>query len=250
VFDVQRVRQVLFNLLSNAVKFTEQGHVEVRAAITHRNDHAQTIRIYVEDSGIGVSDEDQARLFQPFAQAGKNTHSRFGGTGLGLVISRQLLEMMGGSLTMASVPGRGTTMTLSVALPIGAPSTVPVAAPGTERASTGNPLNILVVVDNDVNLFVLEQQLKSLGHTPDLARRSQTATRNWSVSCSHWCAPDIAMRWRCCKPRCKQTTFVRWRSLRIASKGPPAPSPRGRWVPCASKSKKPQSMGLGVERSA
>lgn len=109
--DPTRLRQVLFNLLSNALKFTNQGYVRV-----HMRMEAAQSRFVVEvrDSGVGIPDEQQAALFQPFTQADISTSRQYGGTGLGLSISRSLAELLGGTLTLTSVAGSGTTLTLSI----------------------------------------------------------------------------------------------------------------------------------------
>jgi CheY-like chemotaxis protein/HPt (histidine-containing phosphotransfer) domain-containing protein len=110
--DPTRVRQVLLNLLGNAVKFTEQGAVRLRLLLEDGAAEAPVLRCDVIDSGIGMSDEQQSRLFQPFSQADVSMARRFGGTGLGLSISRRLAHMLGGDITCASTPGRGSTFTL------------------------------------------------------------------------------------------------------------------------------------------
>jgi len=116
--DSVRVRQILFNLLSNAIKFTEQGSVRLHAECTGVSHEAAQIAIHVVDTGIGIAREVQATLFAPFVQAERSTTRRYGGTGLGLAISRQLAGLMGGSLTMDSAPGHGTTITLRLSVPI------------------------------------------------------------------------------------------------------------------------------------
>ena len=116
--DSVRVRQILFNLLSNAIKFTDNGSVRLHAECTAIEGDVAHVAIQVADTGIGVTPEVQATLFAPFVQAERSTTRRYGGTGLGLAISRQLAELMGGSLVMESTPGRGTTVTLRLALPI------------------------------------------------------------------------------------------------------------------------------------
>jgi CheY-like chemotaxis protein len=112
-------------------------------------------------------------------QVGTNSNQRFGGTGLGLAISRQLTEMMGGTLTMVSEPGRGTTMTVMLALPVAAQAPVAAAGFSAESETPARALKILVADDNDVNLFVLENQLKTLGHTVDLAHDGRQALARW-----------------------------------------------------------------------
>jgi GAF domain-containing protein len=114
--DPMRLRQILFNLLSNACKFTKQGEVKLRA---HRVRNGRDwIEISVSDTGIGMTPEQQAKLFEEFSQADKTTAQRFGGTGLGLAITRKLARMMGGDVMVASEPGKGSVFT--VRLPVGA----------------------------------------------------------------------------------------------------------------------------------
>ena len=106
--DPGRLRQVLLNLLSNALKFTQQGEVTVKALRVEETPHEALIRFEVRDTGIGISPEDQARLFQPFSQADSSTTRKFGGTGLGLAICKQLVTMMGGTMGIESFQGRGS----------------------------------------------------------------------------------------------------------------------------------------------
>jgi len=108
-----RLRQILLNLLSNACKFTKEGEVKLRA----RNGR-DWVELAVVDSGIGMTAEQQAKLFEEFAQADASTAQRYGGTGLGLALSRKLARMMGGDVTVASEPCRGSVFT--VRLPVGA----------------------------------------------------------------------------------------------------------------------------------
>ncbi|WP_434984393.1 transporter substrate-binding domain-containing protein [Pseudomonas protegens] len=112
--DHYRVRQILLNLLSNALKFTESGHVSLRLEVLQNNAQEQLLSISVSDTGIGVSEDLQNRLFKPFRQAETSTTRRFGGTGLGLSISQGLAAQMGGNLSMQSVPDEGTTVSFKV----------------------------------------------------------------------------------------------------------------------------------------
>jgi signal transduction histidine kinase len=112
-----RLRQILLNLLSNACKFTKQGDVTLRA---RRLDGGDTIELAVADTGIGMTSEQLGRLFQEFSQAEASTAKKYGGTGLGLAITRKLARMMGGDVTVASEPGKGSVFT--VRLPGDAPS--------------------------------------------------------------------------------------------------------------------------------
>jgi adenylate cyclase len=115
--DPMRLRQILFNLLSNACKFTKGGEVKLKAR--RLVDGRDWIEVAVSDSGIGMTPEQQAKIFEEFTQADSSTAQRFGGTGLGLAITRKLARMMGGDVTVASAPGKGSVFT--VRLPGGAP---------------------------------------------------------------------------------------------------------------------------------
>jgi signal transduction histidine kinase len=113
-----RLRQILLNLLSNALKFTKAGQVTLRARRVA--DGRDSIELAVADTGIGMTAEQQAKLFEEFTQADARTAQRFGGTGLGLAITRKLARMMGGDVTVASEPGKGSVFT--VRLPASAAS--------------------------------------------------------------------------------------------------------------------------------
>jgi CheY-like chemotaxis protein len=114
VGDVARLRQVLFNLAGNAIKFTEQGGVSI---IVETNPQPDTIAISVHDTGIGISPEDQLRIFLEFEQADGGSARKFGGTGLGLTISNRIVESMGGSIAVDSSPNKGSTFRVTVPLP-------------------------------------------------------------------------------------------------------------------------------------
>jgi signal transduction histidine kinase len=116
IADSMRLRQILLNLLSNACKFTKEGEVRLRARrVANGRDW---IEFAVADTGIGMTPEQQAKLFEEFSQADATTSQRFGGTGLGLALSRKLARMMGGDVTVTSEPGKGSVFT--VRLPAGA----------------------------------------------------------------------------------------------------------------------------------
>nr|WP_245184582.1 ATP-binding protein [Halomonas salinarum] len=115
--DPLRIRQVLTNLINNAIKFTERGEVIVRVMLEESQAHQVTLKINVSDTGIGLSKEQRERLFKAFSQANSSDTRQFGGTGLGLLICRQLIEQMGGTITMSSEPGKGSVF--SFTLPLG-----------------------------------------------------------------------------------------------------------------------------------
>ncbi|UUZ73931.1 PAS domain S-box protein [Polaromonas sp. P1(28)-8] len=121
MFDPLRLGQILNNLVSNALKFTSRGSIEIKAELIARTNGEDQVRFVVTDTGMGVSAEDQQRLFQPFTQGGGDTARWAGGTGLGLTICRRLAGMMNGTVEMVSELGKGTTMILTLSLPIADP---------------------------------------------------------------------------------------------------------------------------------
>jgi signal transduction histidine kinase/ActR/RegA family two-component response regulator len=165
VTDPVRFRQILTNLLSNAAKFTERGSVWVETRVDQTGPQAATLHIEVRDTGIGMSADQIGRLFQPFTQADSSIARRFGGTGLGLMISRTLAELMGGSLAVRSAPGAGSCFTLRLPVIVarweGAAPTARATAPA---PSAVGPLRILAAEDNLVNQRVLNAFLARGGH--------------------------------------------------------------------------------------
>ena len=165
VFDSVRVRQCLGNLVSNAVKFTQNGTVTVTLSTAPSGSGGIEVRLHVQDTGIGIPPEAQARLFQAFAQAEATTARQFGGTGLGLAISRRLARMMGGDIALSSTPGEGSVFDLRFRadLPVGEAA----AAPGDPSAAQArfDGVTILVVDDSLVNRKVASGLLAPLGAT-------------------------------------------------------------------------------------
>ncbi|WP_432668436.1 transporter substrate-binding domain-containing protein [Pseudomonas umsongensis] len=178
LIDPTRFKQVLSNLLSNAIKFTHKGEVSLKLQVMPVLPDRIAVNVCIEDSGSGISDFDQQRLFSPFVQVGNRQVSGRQGSGLGLVISRTLCEMMGGQLQLASVLGRGTR--LDISLELLALETLPAAekAPGEPPART-RPLTILVVDDYPANRLLLSRQLSYLGHQVLLAEDGQQGFEQW-----------------------------------------------------------------------
>ena len=163
--DVIRLRQVLVNLLGNAVKFTARGTVQISVTVTAKSEERQLVSCEVSDSGIGISSDVISNLFRPFVQADSTTTRRFGGTGLGLAIAKQLVELMGGAISIQSTVGVGSTFTFSVPLDLRPIDTsVPLTA---VQALAGR--RILVVDDNALNREMLREQLGAWGATIDEA---------------------------------------------------------------------------------
>jgi CheY-like chemotaxis protein/HPt (histidine-containing phosphotransfer) domain-containing protein len=203
VGDPTRVRQVLFNLLGNAIKFTERGRIILHAGATPLGQGQTEVVISVTDTGIGLSEEQRARLFQPFAQADSSTTRRFGGTGLGLSIVRRLAQLMKGDITVESTQGVGSTFTVRLIL-ASAPADSPLnttlrtaARPARAAAlnrSKARP-RILVADDHPVNREVLVRQLELLGVSADTVNDGVEALEAWSASGGNYAAvlADIHM---------------------------------------------------------
>jgi signal transduction histidine kinase/DNA-binding NarL/FixJ family response regulator len=179
--DPVRVRQILFNLVGNAIKFTEYGFVRIGAA-TRQKEGSVAIALRVEDSGVGMTPEQLARLFQPFAQADSSTTRRFGGTGLGLSIVRRLARLMGGDVTVESTPGRGSVFTVTLRLGATDAAAVPAvvaASPAIAMEEGGEAPRLLVVDDHPVNREVLARQLELLGCRAEMAEDGAQALELW-----------------------------------------------------------------------
>jgi signal transduction histidine kinase/DNA-binding response OmpR family regulator/HPt (histidine-containing phosphotransfer) domain-containing protein len=153
--DPGRFRQILVNLVGNAVKFTERGEVVVQASLDSRDGGVVTVRFSVRDTGIGIPREAQEKIFASFTQADGSTTRKFGGTGLGLTICRQLVEMMGGTIRVESEPGRGSDFMFTVRFRETAESDLTTSAPRPDLKG----LKVLVVDDNRTNREILEKQL-------------------------------------------------------------------------------------------
>jgi len=158
--DPNRIRQVLANLVSNAIKFTQQGHVLVGTRVVSRTEGTVSLALRVEDTGIGIAPSAQALLFMPFTQADASTSRKYGGTGLGLVLCRRILEGMGGTIRLESEEGRGSCFTVELDLPLAQGGASPL--PSAEHL---RGLHALVVDDNDINGRILQSQLEAAGMT-------------------------------------------------------------------------------------
>ncbi|MFG6414466.1 ATP-binding protein [Roseateles sp. DC23W] len=171
--DPLRLRQIVANLVANAIKFTQQGGISVNVRHEPAADLAR-VRIAVEDTGIGIPPEAQARIFERFSQVDESMTRRFGGTGLGLAICRELAALMDGDITVQSLPGRGTRFTVTVTLRMAdgdssAPSTAPLAAPARLQG------HVLLAEDHPVNRAVAIGMLRRLGVTWQVAQDGVSA---------------------------------------------------------------------------
>ncbi|WP_421568409.1 ATP-binding protein [Stenotrophomonas sp. PD6] len=178
--DGMRLRQIVFNLLSNAIKFTNSGAVGITLGVDRDDEVAQTLRLTVTDTGIGISPEQRERLFKPFAQADVAITRHYGGTGLGLSICQRLVGLMRGRLDMHSVPGEGTRVSVLLTLPRvpGEEAEQDEQRPGTEVA----PLppgqarrRVLVVEDHPTNQALMRWRLQQLGLQHELAVDGEAA---------------------------------------------------------------------------
>ncbi|NVZ91759.1 transporter substrate-binding domain-containing protein [Pseudomonas yamanorum] len=177
LIDPLRFKQIVSNLLSNAIKFTAQGHVRLSVR-TEAGKEQLGVRLQVEDSGMGIGEEDQKRLFSPFTQASNNDQSARSGSGLGLVISRTLCEMMGGRLTLDSTLGQGTRIDVRLDLTTLEPL-ADIAPVEDEPTVMSHALNILVIDDYPANRQLLTQQLNYLGHRVEDAEDGAHGLRAW-----------------------------------------------------------------------
>ncbi len=164
--DPARIRQVLTNLMGNAIKFTEKGEVRLEATLIQETETHSLIRVSVVDTGIGIPKESQSKIFESFTQADGSTTRKYGGTGLGLTISRSLTELMGGRIGMTSVPGKGSTFYVELQFEKQTGAEVSDPAPIPELMAG---LRVLIVDDNETNRRVLFEQLSSWGCRPDNA---------------------------------------------------------------------------------
>lgn len=195
-FDALRLRQILSNFVSNAVKFTARGAIEIKAELVARTDGEDLVRFSVTDTGVGISAEDQRKLFQPFSQVETQAMRNVGGTGLGLTICRQLAALMNGSVEMVSELGKGTVMTLTLSFPIAEASELahPVGEDAPEASGTGavraapsvteaeqEGTLVLIVEDSPTNRMLLMRQLNDLGYAAETAENGVRALKLWQT---------------------------------------------------------------------
>jgi PAS domain S-box-containing protein len=169
--DRTRLRQILFNLVSNAIKFTAEGKVEIMARVLPNDSE---LEVEVTDTGIGISREQQEKLFQPFMQANSATTRGQEGTGLGLAITKQLVSMLGGEIAFESVPNRGSTFRIK--MPIGCRrATTAGTSNGVKCAATRRKSKILLVDDNQMVCKAIGRLLETSGHEVAVAFDGQSA---------------------------------------------------------------------------
>ncbi len=178
VGDEMRLRAALENLTDNAVKFTASGGVVLAVGVEPAPKKRVKLSFSISDSGIGLSKDDIARLFRPFAQANAEVARRYGGAGLGLVFVKRIAKAMGGDLTVTSTPGRGSTFRMSVLVEAveqraGAPASG-------ARSGAGRSLKILCAEDNPYGRVVMNTILTELGHRADFVENGEAAVKSVS----------------------------------------------------------------------
>jgi signal transduction histidine kinase len=173
--DGRRLGQILLNLVGNAVKFTEKGSVTLRGCVVARKEKEVTLRFEVHDTGVGMADEQVERLFQAFAQADDSKTRRFGGLGLGLTISRQFVELMGGRLGVESEIGRGSMFWLEIPFETSRYGAPAPSGRLDQELSQRRGAHILLAEDSVVTQNVASQLLESLGMLVSIAENGQKA---------------------------------------------------------------------------
>jgi CheY-like chemotaxis protein len=188
VGDPLRLRQVLGNLITNALKFTDRGRIAIEVASTKMASNEATLQFAVSDTGIGISEEDQKRIFAPFAQVDASSTRRHGGVGLGLAIATDLIRAMGGQLAVQSEVGKGSKFYFSISLPLDARHTqaptkmTPTGSAtadgaGSEQKIQSSPdkLQVLLAEDMRANQMLVQYALKMRGHQVDIANDGREA---------------------------------------------------------------------------
>ena len=188
VCDPNRLKQVLLNLLNNAWKFTDHGFVALRLAIREISDRKCALRFEVADTGLGISQADQKRIFEPFVQADTSSTRKHGGTGLGLAISSKLVQLMGGDIAIVSEPGKGSTFSFEIVVSRAAGGAAISETTWKIDTSAGleHPIKILVAEDNLVNRKVVGMMLARMAYKADFATNGleaveMAATRKYDV---------------------------------------------------------------------
>jgi len=177
--DSSRLRQIVTNLVGNAIKFTNEGEVAMKVEVKSQGDDNRTLQFTVSDTGIGISPEKQALIFDPFSQADTSTTRKYGGTGLGLTISARLVELMGGRIRLESEVGRGTHFFFTVQMKS---SEMPSAIGSIAPPEILRGVKVLVVDDNSTNRRILDGMLRRWEMRPTLVEGGEGALAELSAA--------------------------------------------------------------------
>jgi len=174
--DEKRVFQVIANLLSNAAKFTDKGEVLLSARLQEfKDENTLLVQIMVKDTGIGMSEDEQARVFEPFVDIENNDRRNYEGTGLGLSISKEIAHFLGGDLTLSSGVGHGSVFTFSFEARLPEVSTLTAEVKPEKSNGNAKPMRIMLVEDKKVNQKVISLMLQSMGHRVQVVENGQEA---------------------------------------------------------------------------
>jgi signal transduction histidine kinase/CheY-like chemotaxis protein/sensor domain CHASE-containing protein len=195
VCDSNRLKQVLLNLLNNAWKFTDHGFVALRLATRELSDGQYALRFEVADTGLGISQADQKRIFEPFVQVDTSSTRKYGGTGLGLAISKKLVQLMGGDIAIVSEPGKGSAFSFEIV--VSKASRHEKTSRTTWKIDTdaglAHPVRLLVAEDNLVNRKVIGMMLAKMSYKADFAMNGQQAAEMASTGKYDVILMDIQM---------------------------------------------------------
>ncbi len=193
VGDRQKFRQILVNLISNAIKFTEVGAVTVTAQIVARRDDRLRLRVAVSDTGVGIDDTEREQIFAPFYQVDDASTRRFGGTGLGLSVSRELVLMMGGEIGCEGRKGQGSTFWFEIPFAEAQPEAPDAPAPAPETKPRMRTARVLLVEDNRTNLEVARETVRAHGYTVDAVTDGNEAVAAWEAGSYELILMDIQL---------------------------------------------------------
>lgn len=190
--DSGRIRQILINLIGNAIKFTDAGTIDLSVNVKHTNTYFQQITFELKDTGIGMSSEYLDRIFNKFSQEEGSTRRKYEGTGLGMTITREMINLMGGDCVIQSEKGVGTTVSFNLTLPIGDESKIISRDSFLIDNSLAN-LKILLVEDNEMNSFIACQSLHHFGCITDTASNGKDAIEKLKLQQPNLILMDIQM---------------------------------------------------------
>jgi signal transduction histidine kinase len=177
--DPHRLNQVLINLVGNAIKFTDQGEIRIEVALMERHAEQVILSFTIRDSGIGIAPESLPVIFDSFSQAGQDISRRYGGTGLGLTISKQLLQLQGGDISVSSVVGEGSTFRFHLPYLTGSAKELPgiTTEPHTDYSNLLTGKSFLVAEDNEINQKLIDYVLRRAGGDVELVSNGAEAIR-------------------------------------------------------------------------